>query len=161
MAVAIYTGTFDPVTKGHEYIVQRAALMFDRVIVGVFDTPAKTLLFSTKERMDLLQKTTEHLPNVEIRSYAGLTVEFAKDVGATAIIRGLRSITDLDYEAAMVMMNRRLRPEIDTVFMYTSLDYQFVSSTLIKEVAQYGGDISDLVPHHVAVALQEKYPTTV
>ena len=161
MAVAIYTGTFDPVTKGHEYIVQRAASIFDRVIVGVFDTPAKSLLFSTKDRMDLLQKTVKHLPNVAIGSYAGLTVEFAKEVGANAIIRGLRSITDLDHEASMVMMNRRLVPEIDTVFLYTSLDYHFVSSSLIKEVAQYGGDISDLVPHHVAVALQEKYRTTV
>lgn len=157
MATAAYVGTFDPVTKGHVYIVQRAAVMFDRVVVGVFDTPAKTLLFTTEERVDLFRQAVGRVANVEISAYVGLTVEFAHNVGAQAMIRGLRSITDLDYEAAMVMMNRKLRPEIDTVFLYTALEYQFVSSTLIKEVARYGGNISDLVPQHVAVALMEKY----
>ena len=94
---------------------------------------------------------------MEIRAYGGLTVEFAKDVGASTIVRGLRSITDLDYEVAMVMMNRKLHPEIDTIFLYTSLEYQFVSSTLIKEVARYKGDITDLVSDHVAAALSRKY----
>ena len=161
MAIAVYAGSFDPITRGHEDVVQRAASMFDRVIVGVFDTPSKTLLFSTEERVDLLRKTVQHMPNVEVRLYGGLTVEFANEMGATTMVRGLRSITDLDYEAAMVMMNRKLRPNIDTIFLYTSLEYQFGSSTLIKEVARYGGDISDLVPHHVAVALQEKYRVAV
>ncbi len=158
MVVAVYAGTFDPVTMGHAYIMRRAASMFDQLVVGVFDTPSKTLLFSTEERVAMLKKTAEEMPNVDIRPYIGLTVEFAHEVGATAMIRGLRSITDLDYEVAMVMMNRRLHPHVETVFLYTSLEYQFVSSTLIKEVVQYGGDISELVPNHVAVALQEKFP---
>ena len=157
MVLAVYAGTFDPVTKGHLNIVERAAAMFDRLIIGVFDTPSKTLLFSTEERMQLFQGAMGHMPNVEVRSYAGLTVDWANDIGATAMVRGLRSITDLDYEAAMVMMNRRLRPRIDTIFLYTSLEYQFVSSTLIKEVARYRGDINDLVPQNVAAALQEKF----
>ena len=161
MAIAVYAGTFDPITRGHEDVVQRAAFMFDRLIVGVFNTPSKTLLFSNEERVDLFRKTVQHMPNVEVRPYSGLTVEFADEMGATTMVRGLRSITDLDYEAAMVMMNRKLRPNIDTIFLYTSLEYQFGSSTLIKEVARYGGDISDLVPHHVAVALQEKYRVAV
>ena len=159
MSLAAYAGTFDPVTNGHEDIVERAASIFDRVLVGVFDTPAKTLLFSTKERLELFQKSVTHLPNVEVRAYTGLTVEFASEVGADAMIRGLRSITDLDYEVAMVMMNRKLHPEIDTVFLYTTLEFQFVSSTMIKEVAKYGGDITNWVPHHVAVALQQRYQT--
>lgn len=159
MVLAVYAGTFDPVTKGHLDVVKRAASLFDKLIVGVFDTPSKTLLFSTQERVDLFCETVQGMPNVEIRSYAGLTIEFAMQVGAAAMVRGLRSITDLDYEAAMVMMNRKLYPQVDTVFLYTSLEYQFVSSTLIKEVAQYGGDISDLVPSHVAAALREKIRT--
>jgi pantetheine-phosphate adenylyltransferase len=156
MPVALYAGTFDPVTMGHQDIVKRAASLFEHVIVGVFDTPSKTLLFSTEERVDLFRKAVESMPNVEVRPYSGLTVGFAQEIGATAMIRGLRSITDLDYEAAMVMMNRKLHPTVDTVFLYTSLEYQFVSSTLIKEVAHYEGDIHDLVPEHVAVALAEK-----
>jgi len=159
MTLAAYAGAFDPVTKGHEDIVERAASVFDQVIVGVFDTPAKTLLFSTEQRVAMFQKAVQHISNVEVRTYSGLTVEFAKKVGATAMVRGLRSITDLDYEVAMVMMNRKLHPDIDTIFLYTSLEFQFVSSTMIKEVAQYGGDITNWVPHHVAAALRQKYQT--
>ena len=157
MVLAVYVGPFDPVTKGHADIVQRAAIIFEHLIVGVFDTPSKTLLFPTEERIRFLQTAVHDIPNVEVRSYGGLTVDFAHELGATAMIRGLRSITDLDYEATMVMMNRRLRPHIDTTFLYTSLEYQFVSSTLIKEVARYGGDITDLVSQDVAAALKEKF----
>lgn len=157
MPLAVYAGTFDPVTKGHIDVIERVASMFERLIVGVFNAPVKNLLFSTDERVDLIRETVNQVPNVEIRAYGGLTVEFAKDVGASTIVRGLRSITDLDYEVAMVMMNRKLHPEIDTIFLYTSLEYQFVSSTLIKEVARYKGDITDLVSDHVAAALSRKY----
>ncbi len=157
MGLAMYAGTFDPITMGHMDVVERASAMFDRLIVGVFDTPSKTVLFSTEERMRFLQSSVQNMPTVEVRSYSGLTVDFAHELGATAMIRGLRSITDLDYEAAMVMMNRRLRPNIDTIFLYTSLEYQFVSSTLIKEVARYGGEINNLVPQHVVAALRQKY----
>ena len=160
MALAVYAGTFDPVTKGHQDIAERAASMFDRIIVAVFDTPGKTLLFSTEERVEFLLRAVSHLPNIEVMPYNGLTVKFAKELGATVMVRGLRSITDLDYEAAMVMMNRKLYPEIDTVFLYTSLEYQFISSTLIKEVARYGGNLTNLVPDHVATALRAKYRTS-
>ncbi|MBI4338400.1 MAG: pantetheine-phosphate adenylyltransferase [Chloroflexi bacterium] len=159
MPLVFYSGTFDPVTRGHMDIVERAAKLFEKVVVGVFDTPSKTLLFSTEERVDLLLRAVGHMPNVEVMPYTGLTVEFALHIGAAAIVRGVRSITDVDYEGAMVMMNRKLRPQIDTIFLYTSLEYQFVSSTLIKEVARYGGDISNLVAEHVAAALEEKYRT--
>jgi pantetheine-phosphate adenylyltransferase len=161
VVVAIYAGTFDPITNGHQDIVVRAATMFDRVIIGVFDTPSKSLLFSTDERVDLCKRTVRDIPNVEVKQFNGLVVDFAKEVGAVAMVRGLRSITDLDYEVAMVMMNRKLHPEVDTVFLYTSLEYQFVSSTLIKEVVQYGGDINSLVSEHVAVALTNKYGSKV
>ena len=157
MALAVYVGTFDPPTKGHEDITLRASRMFEKVVVGVFDTPAKTLLFSTKERVEMLQGAICDIPNAEVLPYSGLTVEFAHLIGASAIVRGLRSITDLDYEIAMAMMNRKLYPHIDTIFLYTSLEYQFVSSTLIKEVARYKGDIINLVSKHIAIALQEKY----
>jgi len=159
MGLAVYAGAFDPLTNGHVDIAERAASLFERLIIGVFDTPAKSLLFSTEERLDLFQKTVEHMPNVEVRTYSRLTVDFASEVGAVTMIRGLRSITDLDYEVAMVMMNRKLHPKIDTVFLYTSQEFQFVSSTLVKEVAQYGGDVTNWVPHHVAAALRERYQT--
>ena len=117
MIVSIYAGTFDPITNGHRDIAERAAKMFDRVIVSVFDTPSKSLLFSTEERVDMCRRTVQDIPNVEVKQFNGLVVDFATEVGAAAMVRGLRSITDLDYEVAMVMMNRKLHPEVDTVFL--------------------------------------------
>ena len=161
MTTALYAGSFDPITNGHLDIIKRAADIMDRVIVGIFNSPGKTLTFSAQERMGFCEASVREMPNVEVTIYDGLTVEFAKEIGAPVIIRGLRSITDLDYEAAMVMMNRKLHPDIDTMFLYTSLEYQFVSSTLIKEVAGYGGAIENLVPHHVAVAIRGHFNATV
>ena len=161
MTTALYAGSFDPITKGHLDIVKRAAAIMDRVVLAVFDSPDKTLTFSTPERVGLCEKSVHNMINVEVTAYSGLTVEFARKVGASVMIRGLRSITDLDYEASMVMMNRKLHPDIDTMFLYTSLEYQFVSSTLIKEVARYGGDIDDLVPNHVIVAIRDNLNATV
>ena len=161
MAVAIYQGTFDPITNGHVDVVVRAAGMFDRLVIGVFDTPSKSLLFSTEERLTLVQQSTQHLPNVEARAFVGLTVEFAREVGAIAMIRGLRSTSDFDNEFAMNMMNRKLSPEIDTLFLMPAEEYSFVSSSLIKEVAQYGGNVGDLVPECVAAALREKIRVSV
>ncbi len=157
MVTAIYQGTFDPITNGHLDIARRAAGLFDRLILAVFDTPEKPLLFSTEERLAMTRRAVQSLPNVEVEAYRGLTVEFAKEMGVAAMIRGLRSITDFDNEFAMNMMNRKLHPEISTVFLITSEEYAFVSSSLIKEVAQYGGNIDDLVPENVAVALREKF----
>ena len=161
MTIAIYAGSFDPITKGHLDIVQRAAAIVDRLVVAVFDTPSKSLLFSTSERFDLCERAVADLPNVEVTRYNGLTVEFAREVGANFMVRGLRSVTDLDYEVAMLMMNRKLNPEIDTVFLYTSQEYQSLSSSLIKEVASFGGNIEDLVTYDVAVALKNKLGVTV
>ena len=161
MAVAIYQGTFDPITNGHVDVVVRAAGMFDRLVIGVFDTPSKSLLFSTQERLTLVQQSIQHLHNVEARAYVGLTVEFAREVGAAAMIRGLRSTSDFDNEFAMNMMNRKLSPEIDTLFLMPAEEYSFVSSSLIKEVAQYGGNVGDLVPECVAAALREKIRVSV
>ena len=161
MAVAIYQGSFDPITNGHVDVIVRAAEMFDRLVIGVFDTPSKSLLFSTQERLTLVQRSTQHLPNVEARAYLGLTVDFAREVGATAMIRGLRSTSDFDNEFAMNMMNRKLSPEIDTLFLMPAEEYSFVSSSLIKEVAQYGGNVGDLVPECVAAALREKIRVSV
>lgn len=157
MGKALYAGTFDPITKGHMDVVERGAAMFEGFVVAVFDTPSKDLLFNTQERVAMCKTALRGMRNVEVMPYTGLTVEFARKIGASPLLRGLRSITDLDYEAAMVMMNRKLYPDIDTVFLYTSLEYQFVSSSLIKEVAKYGGDLHNLVPEHVAVALKKKY----
>ena len=127
MVTVLYNGTFDPVTKGHEDLVYRAAELFDEVVVGVFDTPAKSLLFTTDERVQLFSQSTKALNNVKIQPYTGLSVDFAASINAKAIIRGVRSITDADYEATMVMMNGKLQPNLDTVLLYTSLEYQFVS----------------------------------
>ena len=161
MTVAIYQGTFDPITNGHVDVVVRAGGMFDRLVIGVFDTPSKSLLFSTQERLTLVQQSTRHLPNVEARAFAALTVEFAREVGAIAMIRGLRSTSDFDNEFAMNMMNRKLSPEIDTLFLMPAEEYSFVSSSLIKEVARYGGNVGDLVPECVAAALREKIRVSV
>ena len=157
MPRVLYSGTFDPVPKGHLDIPFRASALFDEVVIGVFDTPAKTLLFSTEERVDMFREVVQDMPNVTVGLYRGLTVDYAAEIGAAGVIRGVRTLTDVDYEAAMVMMNRKLQPGIDTIFLYTSLEYQFVSSTLIKEVARYGGDITDLVPQNVATALRSRF----
>ena len=161
MTIAMYQGSFDPLTNGHLDVAVRASKMFERLIIAVFDTPDKRVLFSTQERIELCRRSTEHLPNVEILTYTGLTVDFAHDIGAAAMVRGLRSISDFDNEFAMDMMNRNLHPDLTTVYLITRTEYTFVSSTLIKEVARYGGNIGNLVPECVAEVLQEKFHVSV
>ena len=156
MKVALYPGSFDPVTKGHVDIATRAAALFDRLVVGVFDAPPKDLLFTTKERMEMLKKALAHLPNVRVEPYSTLTVEFAKKVGAKFIVRGLRMGSDFEREFDMALMNQKLAPEIDTVCLMSSTEYQFISSSLLKEVLQGGGDVNAFVPEHVIKALKEK-----
>lgn len=153
---AVYPGSFDPVTNGHLDIVRRAANLFDHVIVAVFDTPSKNLLFNTQERVELFRKAVESDPNVTVQSYTGLTVEFARQAGAETIVRGLRSTLDFPREFEMALMNKKLAPDVELVCLMSSLRYQFLSSSLLKEVAALGGDIDDLVPEHVASALKEK-----
>ena len=154
---AVYPGSFDPVTLGHVDLAKRAAALFDKVIVAVYATPTKDLLFDVEERISLFSKTVEDLPNVEVVRFEGLVVRFVQDVGANVIIRGLRTGSDFEYEFDMAIMNRRLAPEVDMVSFMTSQDHMFLSSSLIKEVAMLGGDINGMVPPHVAQAVYDKF----
>jgi len=156
MTIAIYPGTFDPVTNGHVDITTRAALIFDQLIVGVYDSPPKAVLFTTAERVRLFRKAVRNIPNVRVTSYSGLTVQFARQMKATVIVRGLRVNTDFEYEFEMALMNRKLDPGIDVVSLMTTKDYLFLSSSRIKEVARLGGDVTGLIPPHVAAALGER-----
>ena len=157
MTVAIYPGSFDPISSGHLDIVIRAANIFDKLIVGIYDTPAKTLLFTTAERVDLAKKAVVDIPNVEVESFTGLTVDFAKKVKAQAMVRGLRMSGDFEREFNMAMMNKKFLPELALVCLMACVEYQFVSSSLIKEAASLGGEIEDFVPKHVAEALRKKF----
>ncbi len=160
MTKAIYPGSFDPVTNGHLDIANRAATLFDELIICVYDVPLKSLMFSTQERVDLMKKSVTHLPNVRVEPYTGLTVSFAQKVNARVLVRGLRMSSDFEREFEMALMNKKLAPDIELVCLMTSLEYQFISSSLLKEACQLGGDISNLVPEHVAVALAEKFGLT-
>ena len=157
MVTAIYPGTFDPVTLGHVDIAERGAALFEKLIVAVYATPSKDLLFTTEERVKLFQRAVQHLPNVEVREFQGLVVRFAEDVGASVIVRGLRSGSDFEYEFEMAFMNRRLAPTVDMVSFMTSQDYMFISSSLLKEVARLSGDVTGMVPPHVAEAVYAKF----
>ena len=156
MTIAVYAGSFDPITNGHIDITTRAARLFDKVVIGIFATPEKRLMFTTEERVDLARRAVAHLPNVEVRSYDGMTVEFAREMGAQVMVRGLRAIGDFEWEFEMAMMNRLLSPDLELVCFMASQQYQFLSASLIKEVAGLGGDINSLVPKHVAQALKKK-----
>lgn len=157
MVTALYPGTFDPVTMGHLNVAQRAARLFDSLIVAVYDTPSKSLLFNTEERVGLMREAVADMSNVTVRPFNGLVVNTAREAGAAAIIRGLRSGPDFEYESQMFFMNRRLEPEVDMVSLMSDQEHMFISSSLLKEVAQLGGEISGMVPDHVARALAEKY----
>jgi len=157
MVTALYPGSFDPVTVGHVDILSRAASLFEKLVVAVYDTPSKNLLFNTDEREQLMQDACRHLPNVEVTRFSGLVVRYAMDIGAEVIVRGLRSGSDFEYEFDMAFMNRRLEPQVDVVCFMTSQDYMFVSASLLKEVAKLGGDITEMVPPNVAQAVYSKF----
>ena len=156
MTTVMYPGSFDPVTLGHVDIAARAAAIFDRVIVAVYATPTKDLLFTTKERMELFRRAIAHLPNVEVTDFTGLVVEAARGLGANAIVRGLRSGSDFEHEFEMFYMNRKLAPDIEIVCLMASLPYQYVSSSLLKEVVRLGADAQDLVPLQVIESVKRK-----
>ena len=156
MKRAVYPGSFDPVTYGHLDIIKRASEIFDVLIVSVLNNKDKTPLFSVEERVKILEEATQEVPNIRIQSFSGLSVDFARQCGAKAIIRGLRAITDFEYELQMAQTNRVLAPDIDTIFLTTSLEYAYLSSTTVKEVAGFGGDISKFVPANVARKVYEK-----
>ena len=157
MKRAVYPGSFDPVTYGHLDIIARSAEIMDELVVGVLMNQAKTPLFSVEERVKMLHIMTKNISNVRIESFSGLSVDFARKEGAGFFIRGLRAITDFDYELQMSQTNRIMAPEIDTIFLTTSLQYAYLSSTTVKEVASYGGDISNFVPPLVEKAVMEKF----
>ncbi|MBI4329115.1 MAG: pantetheine-phosphate adenylyltransferase [Chloroflexi bacterium] len=160
MIKALYPGSFDPVTNGHLDVVTRAANLFDEVVVAVYDTPSKSLLFSTEERVDLFRRAAANLLNVSVVPYSGLTVDFAHKIAAKAILRGLRMGSDFEYELQLALMNRKLAPGIETVCLMTTAEYQYVSSSLLKEAVSMKGNVKGLVPPHVLEALQEKYGLT-
>ena len=156
MLRAIYPGSFDPVTLGHIDIIERAARISDELIVGVLQNKAKTPLFSVEERVIMLREVTKHLKNVKIVPFEGLLIEFAKTMDAKVIVRGLRAITDFEYELQMSQTNRKLNSDVETLFLTTSLDYSYLSSTTVKEVASFDGDITQFVPEFVAEKVTEK-----
>ena len=156
MAIGVYPGSFDPVTFGHLDIIRRASILFDQIVVGVLHNSAKSPLFSVEERVNILEKATRDIPNVVIRPFDGLSVNFARENHARVIIRGLRAVTDFEYELQMAQTNRVLAPDVDTVFLTTSLEYAYLSSTIMKEVARFGGDISKFAPPEVLEAFRRK-----
>ncbi|MBQ1208532.1 MAG: pantetheine-phosphate adenylyltransferase [Lachnospiraceae bacterium] len=157
MHTAIYPGSFDPVTRGHLDIIERAAKTTDKLIVAVLNNGAKNSLFSVEERVKMLEEETKDIPNVEIRSFNGLLVEFAAQCDAHVIIRGLRAITDFEYELQMAQTNRVLNHNIDTLFLTADLKYSYVSSSTVKEVARFGGDISSFVTPNIANYVMKKF----
>ena len=157
MKSAIYPGSFDLVTLGHLDIIKRSAGLTDHLIVAVLNNSSKTPLFSVDERVNMLKEVTRDIPNIEIVSFSGLLVDFAKEKNCRVIIRGLRAVTDFEYELAMSQTNRVANPNIDTIFLNTSLKYAYSSSSIVKEMAMYGGDISKFVPENVIKPIYEKY----
>ncbi|HWJ02326.1 MAG TPA: pantetheine-phosphate adenylyltransferase [Verrucomicrobiae bacterium] len=157
MSIAIYPGTFDPVTSGHLDILERAVGLFDRVIIAVAKESTKQPLFSTPERVELLQQVTQNMPTVSVATFEGLTINYAKEVGAKAIIRGLRAMSDFEYEFQLALMNKKLDPSIETVFLMTKSEFSFISSSAIKWVVSLGGSVNGLVTPQVEEALRSKY----
>ena len=157
MTKALYPGSFDPATNGHLDIACRAAAVFDELVVGVYDVPPKNVLFSTEERVAMFAKAMEQWPNVTVTAYRGLTVDFARKIGAKVLVRGLRALTDFELELQMAILNRKLASDVETVCFMTSLEYSFLSSSIVKEIARLGGCIDHLVPSHIKEALEKAY----
>jgi pantetheine-phosphate adenylyltransferase len=156
LITAIYPGSFDPITNGHIDVARRAARIFGKVVIGVFEKPTKIVTFSLEERVKMASEAVKDIPNIEVRPFYGLTVDFAKEVNANVMVRGLRVSADFEREFDMAMMNRKLSPELELVCFIARPEYQFLRSSLLKEIARVGGDIANFVPAHVARALKEK-----
>jgi len=158
MVIAIYPGSFDPITYGHVDIAKRASNVFEKLYVAmVYARPSKSMMFTTEERVELCRGALCHIPNVEVMSYTGLTVELAHELGAKVMVRGLRMGSDFDYEFEMALNNQKLAPDVDTTYLMASLDHIYIKSSLIKEIVAGGGNISHLVPENVAVVLKDRY----
>lgn len=156
MRRAIYPGSFDPITNGHLDVIQRAAKLFDEVVVAVAFNEQKTSLFSVEERVALIRHASATVPNIRIERFDGLLVDFARQQQASAVVRGLRAISDFEFEFQMALMNRKLEPEIETIFMMPAEKYTYISSRIVKEIARLGGDVTAFVPASVAEALQSR-----
>ncbi len=156
MITAVYPGSFDPITNGHIDVARRAAKIFGKVIIGVFDKPMKIVTFSLEERVNMAREAVKDIPNIEVKPFYGLAVDFAKEVNANIMVRGLRVSADFEREFDMAMMNRKLSPDLELVCFLARPEYQFLRSSLLKEVARVGGDVANFVPAHVAKALKEK-----
>jgi len=161
MVVAVYPGTFDPLTYGHMDIIERAADLVSKLIVGIYENPAKQPLFPLEQRVRLVEEAITGMSNVHVKAFKGLSVDFIRQVGGRVMIRGLRANSDFEREFEMALMNRKLAPDIELLCLMTSSQYQFLSSSLIKEVANLGGCLEGMVPDHVAVALREKFSTPI
>ena len=157
MRIGIYPGSFDPVTLGHLDIITRATRLVDLLVIGVLKNSSKKALFSAQERVELLERATKGISGVTVESYDGLPVEFARNRGASVIVRGLRAVTDFEYELQLAQTNHKLNPFVDTVFLTTSVDYAYLSSSIVREIASYGGDISQFVPANIIETIYKKY----
>ncbi|MBO4399087.1 MAG: pantetheine-phosphate adenylyltransferase [Lachnospiraceae bacterium] len=156
MKVGIYAGSFDPVTLGHLDVIERASRIVDRLVIGVLNNTSKTPSFTAEERVEFIQRVTKDIPNVEVKTFDGLTVDFAKQEKARILVRGLRAVTDFEYELQIAQLNHKLDPKIDTIFLTTSVEYSYLSSSIVKEIAHFGGDISKLVPKEVKQDIIDK-----
>jgi pantetheine-phosphate adenylyltransferase len=159
MLTVVYPGTFDPFTRGHEDLVRRAAKLFDRVVIGVADSASKQPFFSTAERVDMAREVAAAFPNVEVKPFSGLLMDFVHDQGARVVMRGLRAVSDFEYEFQMAGMNRRLFPEVETLFLTPSEEHTFISATIVREIAKFGGDVSSFVHPAVLARLKAKAGT--
>ena len=157
MVLALYPGTFDPIHNGHIDIAARAARLFDELVIGIYDSPPKTLTFDTVQRLTLARESLAHLDNVRVEPYRGLTVAFAQEIGATVMVRGLRAISDFEYEFQMALTNKKLAPDVEFISLMTSLDYAYLSSSILKEVALLGGAVEGLAPAPVLAALRARF----
>ena len=157
MCTCIYPGSFDPVTNGHLDVIDRAQNLFDKIIIGVAENNYKNVLFSTAERVEMLKEVTKDNPKVEVEVFSGLLMEYCRAKGASAVVRGLRAVSDFEYEMQLALMNKKLNADVETVFLMTGQKYSFISSTIIKDVAQLGGDISGMVPLQVEERIKQKY----
>lgn len=156
MKIAVYPGSFDPVTFGHLDIIERSARMSDHLIIGVLNNKSKSPLFSVEERVNMIKSLIKDLPNVEVKAFGGLLVDFVQANHADAVIRGLRAVTDFEYELQIAQINRVMAPEVDTVFLTTNLKYSYLSSSIVKEIAAYNGDLSAFVPEDIAERVKKK-----
>ncbi len=160
MEVALYPGSFDPITNGHLDIIERGSKIFDRLIVAILVNPHKQTLFTVEERMDMIREVTRTRPHVEVDHFEGLLVDYARRRGVHTVVRGLRAVTDFENEFQMALTNRQLNPEFESVFLMTSKEYAYLSATIVREVAQFGGAVDPFVPPYVARRLREKFKTS-